>query len=108
MLSVKGSDIQVTRGDTAYLSLVITLDDGSEYARIDGDKLVFTVKRSYNSEYEYIQKEIDGLALTLTGDDTRELDYGNYWYDIELTTFDGGVYTVIGPARFIVREEVTF
>lgn len=108
MLKVSGSDIQVTRGDSAYFNIEILCEDGTKYYREPGDKLVFTVKRSYNSDYEYIQKEIPELALILSGDDTRELDYGNYWYDIELTTADGGVYTVVGPARFIMREEVTF
>lgn len=108
MLKVTNSDIQITRGDSGYFNIDITLQDGTKYVRQEGDKLVFTVKRSYNSEYEYIQKEIPELALEITCTDTQELDYGNYWYDIQLTTADGAVYTVIGPARFIMREEVTF
>ena len=108
MLKVTNSDIQLTRGDSAYFNIEITLEDGTKYVRQEGDRLVFTVKRSYNSEYEYVQKEIPGLALELTSQDTKELDYGNYWYDIELTTADKAVYTVVGPARFIMREEVTF
>lgn len=108
MLKVCGSDIQLTRGDSAYFDLEITCPDNTKYQRIDGDKLVFTVKRSYNSEFEYLQKELDGLALEIKASETSELDYGSYWYDIELTTADGAVFTVIGPARFIMREEVTF
>ena len=108
MLKVSGSDIQLTRGDSAYFNVEILREDGTMYYREDGDSLIFTVKRSYNSDYEYIQKEIEGLVLQLSGEDTGELDYGNYWYDIQLTTTDGGVYTVVGPARFIMREEVTF
>lgn len=108
MLSVKGSDIQLTRGDSAYFNLEITLEDGTTYERMPGDQIIFTVKKSYNSDFEYIQKEITGLGIVISPDDTRELDYGNYWYDVQLKTSDGGVYTVVGPARFIVREEVTF
>ncbi len=108
MLNLRGSDIQLTRGDNAYFDIVITLDDGIKYVRESGDKLVFTVKKSYNSEYEYIEKNIEGLALVISPNDTKELDYGSYWYDIQLTTVDGGVFTVVGPARFILREEVTF
>lgn len=108
MLSVKGSDIQLTRGDSAYFNLEITLEDGTTYERMPGDQIIFTVKKSYNSDFEYIQKEITGLGIVISPDDTRDLDYGNYWYDVQLKTSDGGVYTVVGPARFIVREEVTF
>lgn len=108
MLSVKGSDINLTRGDSAYFNIEITQQDGSLYERVEGDKLVFTVKRSYNSDFEYIQKELEGLSIVLAPEDTNELDYGTYWYDVQLTTSDGSVYTVVGPARFVMREEVTF
>lgn len=108
MLSLKGQDIQLTRGDSAYFNLQITQNGGTNYKRQKGDKLVFTIKRSYNSEFSYVEKEIPNLALIIDPKDTESLDYGNYWYDIELTTSDGAVYTVVGPARFIVREEVTF
>ena len=108
MLSLKGQDIQLTRGDSAYFNLQITQNGGTNYKRQKGDKLVFTIKRSYNSEFSYLEKEIPNLALIIDPKDTESLDYGNYWYDIELTTSDGAVYTVVGPARFIVREEVTF
>ena len=108
MLSVTNSDIQLTRGDSAVFKVEISLESGASYNREEGDKLVFTVKKSYNSEFAYVSKEVDGMILLLEPKDTSGLDYGNYWYDIQLTTVEGGVYTVVGPARFIVREEVTF
>lgn len=108
MLSLKGQDIQLTRGDSAYFNIEITQNGGTNYKRQDGDKLIFTIKRSYNSDFSYVQKEIPKLALVINPSDTENLDYGTYWYDIELTTSDNSVYTVVGPARFILREEVTF
>ena len=108
MLEIHHSDISLTRGDTAKFDLTITNFDGQVYERQQGDRLVFTIKKSYNSEYEYIQKEIDGLSFVMSSKDTQEMDYGNYWYDVQLETVDKGVYTVLGPARFIVRKEVSF
>ena len=108
MLKVTNSEIQLTRGDSAYFNIEISLEDGTKYLRQDGDKLIFTIKKSYNSDYEFLQKEISGLALEIVPEDTQELDYGSYWYDIQLNTADGATYTVVGPARFIIREEVTF
>lgn len=108
MLNINGSDIQLTRGDTAYIGLSITHDDGTPYTRVEGDRLLFTVKKSYNSDYEFLEKELSDMAITIAPEDTQEMDYGNYWYDVELTTADGAVFTVIGPARFILREEVSF
>ena len=108
MIRVKGSDIQITRGDTGYLSVGIGHIDDEPYTRQDGDKLVFTVKRRYDINEILLQKDIDGLLLSLNPKDTKSLTYGCYWYDIELTTNTGQIFTVVGPARFVVREEVKF
>lgn len=108
MLCVKHSDIHLTRGDSGYLDITILLADHAHYVREKGDKLVFTVKDDYKSDVIELQKELPKLELYLEPKDTQNLEYGDHWYDIELTTADDAVYTVIGPARFIVREEVTF
>ena len=108
MLAVSGSDVSITRGDNGFLSLEIEEQDGSTYKRADGDSLTFTVKKSYSSDYAYISKEIDGLSFEILPEETSGLDYGTYWYDVELNTADGATYTVVGPSRFVIREEVTF
>jgi len=108
MLRVSGSDIEVTRGDTAEFLLDVFLEDGTQYQRESGDQLVFSVKKSKNSENTLIQKEIPEFTLRIEGSDTSPLSYGLYWYDVQLTLASGDVYTVIGPARFILSEEVTF
>ena len=67
-----------------------------------------TVKKSYNSSKVLLQKTIEGLTLMINPKDTKDLDYGTYWYDIQLTLVDESNFTVVGLARFIMREEVTF
>ena len=46
------------------------------------------------------------MTLTLQPSDTKNLPFGNYVYDIELTTADGFVDTFIGPATFTLTGEV--
>lgn len=108
MLKVTGSDIHLTRGDTAYLYVELNLQNGYEYIPEEGDKLLFVVKRTYDSKEILLQKEIVNLLLSIDPEDTDSFPYGTYWYDIELTTSTSAKYTVVGPARFILREEVTF
>lgn len=108
MLKVKHSDIHLTRGDSGYLDLTILLADGAHYVREKGDKLIFTAKDDYKTDIISLQKEIPKLELYFEQKDTEGLEYGDYWYDIELTTADNATYTVVGPARFVLREEVTF
>ena len=41
-------------------------------------------------------------------EDTHELPYKIYKYDVQLTLADGFVDTIIPPTDFIVKEEVTW
>lgn len=108
MLKVEGSDIYLTRGDSAYLVIDITLQDGSKYISEPGDVLVFNIKRTYDSEEYILQKTVEDFIVNIEPEDTDSISYGTYWYDVELTTAEEAKFTVVGPARFILREEVTF
>ena len=76
MLTIEDKKIYFTRGDTGYFTI------GMEgYEPTDGDKLVFTVKKEIGGE-KLIQKTINiGETFILNPEDTRDLDYGKYWYD---------------------------
>ena len=109
VLSVNKSNISLTRGDSAYLTLEIDVNNtGQRYSRQEGDSLVFTVKRSYDYSESILRKEIEGLTLILDPEDTEKMNYGEYWYDVQLTTKCGNVYRVICPSMLTIREVVTF
>ena len=48
-----------------------------------------------------------GAAIHIRPEDTKELSFGKYLYDIQLTTADGDIYTVIPPTTFEILKEVT-
>lgn len=101
MLTIEEKKIYFTRGDTGYFTI-----DISGYEPTDGDKLVFTVKKEIGGE-KLIQKEINiGDTFILNPEDTRNLDYGKYWYDIEVQTATGQIFTIIEKTAFYLREEV--
>lgn len=109
MQKIKGTTIELTRGDTLRVKVDITNSDGSLYSPMFGDKIKFTVKDKYSSEVPVIQKEIPNhsLILTLNPEDTKHLPMpSSYVYDIELTHVDGTVDTFIAKARFKITEEV--
>ena len=37
----------------------------------------------------------------------KDLEFGKYYYDVQLSTIDGEVFTLIGPCEFILMEEIT-
>jgi hypothetical protein len=105
--SINGNNISLTRGDTLILQINIT-QDGRNYIPGEGDKVRFAMKKSIGDADALILKDIptDNLILQLDPEDTKNLAFGAYKYDIELTTSDGAVDTFIGPATFTLTEEV--
>ena len=108
MLKVENGTIKLTRGDTAPLTVKLE-QDGEEVEVGPNDQLTLTVKRSTTTADALVEKTVTGTNdIVIDPADTEELAYGSYKYDVQLTTEDGGVYTVAGPATFRIAEEVTW
>ncbi len=101
--------IQLTRGDTARLIVAIKNDlDGSGYELNADDVLRLTIKKTVNDSTPAVQKTVVGSCkFHIEPEDTQELAFGKYLYDVELTTSGGDVYTVIVPTVFEILKEVT-
>lgn len=108
MLKCEGNTIHLTRGDSAVLLLKIRKNDDTEYELQAGDSVLFTVKNSVYDTAVIIQKKLIDGVIKLNPDDTKNLQYGTYYYDVELTQSDGFVATVIGPQKLIIEPEVTY
>lgn len=108
MLTCVNNNISITRGDSAVFSLSIKKADGEPYEIVEGDTVIFTVKKSTFDKDIITQKTVVNGVITINPDDTKSLEYGTYYYDVELTQSDGFVSTVISPHKFIVEQEVTY
>lgn len=108
MLYINGNTIKMTRGDTAHLVIPIILSDGSEYTMKPGDTLTLSCKKSIQDENYAFQKVIEsGNTFHIQPDDTKNLEFGAYKYDIQLNTSNGDIYTVIDVSTFEILTEVT-
>lgn len=108
MLNCQNNTITLTRGDTAVLKLDIIDEQGIPYDVTDSDVVIFTLKRSVLDKAVVFQKSMVDGKITIQPQDTANLEYGQYFYDVELTKEDGFVATVIPPHRFVIAEEVTW
>lgn len=108
----KNNAITMVRGDTVILDLKFYDRNRIPYEPKEGDTVRFALKKRYDDFEPILLKDIpiDTMQLVLNPEDTRGLpsgEYrGRYKYDIELTTADGFVDTVIPRADFIILEEV--
>ena len=106
----KDNTIHLTRGDTARLLIdrAANAVTGRDYVFTPEDRVTMTVKKTVYDTSPALQISVPGgAAIHIKPEDTRELSFGRYLYDVQLTTADGDVYTVIAPATFEVMKEVT-
>lgn len=103
-------DIRIPRGDSGYFE-VRKCKDGEVFPFSEGDTLTFTVKRTAKDPV-LIQKTVtsfsSGVAqFRIDPIDTANLDFGIYRFDVQAKSSAGDVDTLVGPANFIVGEEIT-
>ena len=118
---VEEQAIYLTRGDSAEVSIDLTTEGGENYELGADDTLTLTVRKEPTATSAVIfAKSVTGSGVfTITPEDTRNAEVGQYSADIQLTTADGEVHTVYprleGKARyrernfknFIIMPEVT-
>ena len=106
MVKVQGTTICMTRGDTAEINLSIKDDSNVEYDLVEGDVVVFSVKQNLSDEAYLIQKTFSDKEIVIEHEDTKELSFGEYLYDVQITFSDGKVATIITPSKLILEGEV--
>lgn len=106
MLTIKSNnDIHLTQGDSAYLTVEITNDDGTPYNIKEGDTLTMTVKATNGTKIFY--KTVQAYeSIIIEPKDTADVGVGRYKYDIQLNT-ENQVYTIIPVSFFFIEEGIT-
>lgn len=109
---VNGTDLSMIRGDSESIT-VSCRDSQGAVSFNTGDKLYFTIKKNINTKETLMQKIItefteDGNAVVeIEHEDTKDMAYGGYMYDMQLTRLNGKVTTIIPPSQFVISGEVT-
>ena len=116
MFKIIGQKISLTRGDTANIDLTIQKSTDEKYILTGNDKVYLTVKESASDiEYKF-QKVVNYASVLEDGSihikilpaDTKNLEFMEYTYDIELKTTADDVFTIIPNSPFVITPEVTY
>lgn len=108
-MTVNGLSLEMTRGDSE--SITVTCDN---HPFEPGDIVEMTVRKRASAEERAFYKRVEEFAedgsavIAIEPEDTAELAFGNYMYDIQLTFADGTVSTIIKPNSFTLLEDVTY
>ena len=112
-MKIQGTNISMIRGDSQSIIVSVKDKDDNKVPLITGDMIYLTVKDSVNTEEKVLQKVVtqfeDGNAtIEITPDDTNDIPFKTYVYDIQLNRVDGTVNTIIPPSNFTIGGEVTY
>ena len=99
--------IEATKGDTIIMPFVVVDNDKAIYQVQADDVINFGMKKNYSDAECIIEKTIDNSTLTLVleHNDTKGLDIGAYYYDIQITkALNNEVHTFISGIINITNE----
>lgn len=105
--------MEFVRGDTFPFKFKLTMSDGSNVATSDIDTLLVTCRQStYKESPILFQKTLNDVIIedgfchvVFDPQDTEDLMYGNYYFDVEVTLKSG--YRKTKLFEFDLTEETT-
>lgn len=106
-------DFEFTRGDTFQFRFKLQDKSGETLELDKGTEIYFTVKKNRNSKKVLIQKKLnsgierqdDFYYVRINADDTSNLAYGTYNYDIEFK--DDDFVKTITLGQMTLTDEIT-
>ena len=107
--------ITIHRGTNKELIISLCDDAENEYKLSDTESLIFGVKDNVKNDYIFskvIQKDSfnatqGGYLLELKPEDTQNMAFGDYVYDIGLQKDNGEFHIVVPCNAFVVADTVT-
>lgn len=105
------NNIKFTHGDYAEICFNLVDEHGEPYVLLDGETVKFGIKLRPELPNELITKTTTNAGesfavIILTHDDTKDLKFGTYWYNIRLISSDGKYTTPMQVAKFELLEVV--
>lgn len=110
MLKISGNKISLTRGDSAYITLSIETDNGT-YELNDGDKVRVQIRDVPNTGELLVEGDVDvsgeEIVWHIYPAQTSNLEVKTYYWDAQLETSNGDIFTFIPASPFKLLDEVS-
>ena len=104
MVKVTGNQIFLTKGDSALLEVKIM--NGEEEYDYSADTVKLGIKRQLSDDECIIEKTVEDGKIAFEPNDSKNLQCGQYYYDLKVVTAEGQVCTVIGASQFVLGNSV--
>jgi len=109
MLKITGKQIELTRGDTAFITLIPKIKTyGIPRQLLETDTIIFRLltRQTLVEIPCVIDLENNKALLTIEKEDTENITPGNYRYEVELITNNDQHFTFIADQPFILGKEL--
>lgn len=106
MFQVTKNNVKMVRGDTGRIELSLTLDDGT-VVEPDAYSAVFSLKKNIDDVAVIIKKAFVDGEISFDHNDTNNLPYGTYVYDVQVELIEDNSVHTIGYHSFVVLADVT-
>lgn len=103
--------VEIVRGTSNTLSIAVTDANGNPYTIVNGETVIFGVKKKVTDEELLIKKaafvEDSGVyTIRLYPEDTKNMPCGAYCYDVGLQSGEN-FYNIIETSPFVIHHEIT-
>ena len=106
MFQISKNNIKMVRGDTGRIELELTLDDGTAIEP-EAYTAVFSLKKNVDDIATIMQKQFVDGAIDFAHNDTNNLPYGAYVYDVQIELLEDNSIHTLGYYTFVVLADVT-
>lgn len=106
MFQVTKNNVKMVRGDTGEMELSLTLEDGTAIAPA-AYTATFSLKKSIDDVAVILKKTFVDGKISFSHNDTNNLPYGTYVYDVQVQVLESGSIHTIGYHSFVVLADVT-
>lgn len=110
-MEYSGTDLAMVRGDSETINFILKNISG-ERILDETDTIEFAVRKKANSPDVLIYKKVNPVngraVINIMPEDTANLKFKDYVYDIQHTNARGVVTTLVSCSEFSVKEEVTY
>ena len=109
MLKLRNKEIHISQGDDAAISIALT-QNGEPYTLQEGDEVIFTVGKDGTAAFTKRLSNAGETFVILIFDnqDTANMDFGFYQYDLVMHCADGTQTTLVPPTLFEVMDVMTY
>ena len=106
MFQVTKNNVKMVRGDTGKVELTLTLEDGTAID-LAAYTAVLSLKKNIDDVATILKKTFIDGKVSFSHEDTNNLPYGTYVYDVQVELLEDGSIHTIGYHSFVVLADVT-